>query len=106
MAYSQQIAIVADTTFRARVKQAVIKAAHAVVGEDTSSYSTAKATKRHDLGVVILAGNEMRISTFIYSVASLVGNEDDQVDILDATIDTTVSSVWDDIAGVTYAENQ
>lgn len=105
MTYTQQMAIVVDTTFRARVKQAVIKAAHAIVGEDTSSYSAAKAAKRHDLGVTILRGNDVVISSFIFSIASQVGDEDDQADISDGTLDTTVASVWDDIAGVSYDEN-
>ena len=103
MSYAQQIAIVADTDFRSRVKQAVIKAAHSIVGESPSA-SSAKDTKRHELGLSVLRGNDIVTNGFIYSVATQVGDEDNQVDILDASLDTTVASVWDDIAGVTYSE--
>lgn len=46
------------------------------------------------------------MQSFYSSVAADVGDVADQSTITDGAIDTSVDSVWDDIAGVTFEENQ
>jgi hypothetical protein len=94
-------------TFVQQVKAAVWKAAEAIVGEDwqTSGYSQAKATKRHTIGVEILRGNPQTMQSFVNAVAADVEPADPS-SVADNDIDTSVAAVWDDIAGVTYEENQ
>lgn len=108
MTLQQQADVSNDPLFQGRVQMSTYRAANAVVGEDwqTLGYSQAKADKRHQLGVTILGGSKGAMQSFFDSVAAAVGDVTDQSLITDATIDTTVDSVWDDIAGVTFAENQ
>lgn len=108
MSLQQQAAVSQDPLFQGRVKTSTFRAANAIVGEDwvTAGYSQAKADKRHQLGVTVLGGSQGAMQSFYSSVAAQVGDVADQSTIPDATIDTSVDSVWDDIAGVTFAENQ
>jgi len=84
------------------------RAANSIVGEDwqTAGYSQAKANKRHQLGVTVLGGSKGALQSFYDSVAAQIGDVADQSSLTDGQIDTSVDSVWDDIAGVTFDENQ
>jgi hypothetical protein len=86
----------------------VFRAANSIVGEDwqTAGFSEAKATKRHQLGVNVLGGSKGALISFYSSVAAALGDVADQSSITDGAIDTEVDSVWDDIAGVTFDEDQ
>jgi len=108
MSLQQQADVAADPLFQGRVRMSTYRAADAVVGEDwvTAGYSQAKADKRHQLGVTILGGSKGAMQSFFNSVAAQIGDVADQSSIVDATIDTTVDAVWDDVAGVTFTENQ
>lgn len=106
MTLNQINATANDAGFKARVKAAVYGASVAIVGEDTSSMSAGKAQKRHQLGVKVLQNNVATHENFCWAVATQVGETDVPADITDAAITSTVSAVWDDIAGVTYQENQ
>jgi hypothetical protein len=108
MSLQQQSDVSKDVLFQGRVTMSTYRAANSIVGEDwqTLGYTEAKANKRHDLGVLVLSGSKSALTSFFNSVAADVGDVTDQSLIADATIDTSVDSVWDDIAGVTYAENQ
>lgn len=108
MSLQQQYDVSQDPTFQGRVKMSVFRAANSIVGEDwqTAGYSEAKADKRHQLGVSVLNGSKGALLSFYNSVAAALGDVADQSSIADASIDTEVDSVWDDIAGVTFEENQ
>ena len=107
MSLEQQSAVALDPLFQGRVRMSTTRAANSIVGEDwqTANFSQAKADKRHQLGVTILSGSQGTMQSFFTSVAAADGDVADQSSIPDATIDTTVDSVWDDIAGVTFDEN-
>lgn len=108
MTLQQQYDVSQDPLFQGRVKMSVFRAANAIVGEDwqTLGYSEAKATKRHQLGVNVLSGSQGPLQSFYKSCAAALGDVADQSTITDGAIDTEVDSVWDDIAGVTFEENQ
>ena len=107
MTLQQQADVSIDPLFQGRVRVSTYRAANAIVGEDwqTASFSQAKADKRHQLGVTILGGSKGSMQSFFDSVAADVGDVADQSTITDGAIDTSVDSVWDDIAGVTFEEN-
>jgi len=90
--------------FRIKVQAALYKAAVQVVGESTAAMSVAKASKRHTLGCSILSGGPLE--SFVRAVASQIGEVADPATILDATIESSISAVWDDMAGVTNTESQ
>ena len=108
MSLQQQADVAADPLFQERVRMSTYRAANSIVGEDsvTLGFSTAKANKRHALGVDVLGGDRVLLSSFYNSVGADLGDVADQSTITDGAIDTSVDSVWDDIAGVTFAENQ
>jgi hypothetical protein len=108
MTLQQQADVSEDPLFQGRVRLSTYRAANSIVGEDwqTAGFSQAKADKRHQLGVTILGGSKGAMQSFYDSVAADVGDVADQSTITDAAIDTSVDSVWDDIAGVTFEENQ
>ena len=107
MSLQQQADVAADPLFQGRVRMSTYRAADAVVGEDwqTAGYSQAKADKRHQLGVTILGGSKGAMQSFFNSVAAQIGDVADQSTLTDGAIDTSVDSVFDDIAGVTFEEN-
>lgn len=108
MSLQQQADVSQDALFQGRVRMSTYRAANAIVGEDwhTAGYSEAKANKRHDLGVLVLSGSKSALTSFYNAVAADIGNVDDQATLTDMQIDTSVDSVWDDIAGVSYDDNQ
>jgi hypothetical protein len=108
MSLQQQADVSADPLFQGRVKMSSYRAANAIAGEDWQAlgYSQAKANKRHQLAVTVLSGSKGAIQSFYDSVAAQIGDVADQSTLTDAQIDTSVDSVWDDIAGVTFDENQ
>lgn len=96
----------ADADFQAKVSAAVYKAAVAIIGEDPSGMSAGKAAKRHQLGTQVLQGRGNFMDSFVRTVASQIGEVASPSTIADLDIENSVSAVWDDIAGVTYDENQ
>ena len=108
MSLDQQLNTSEDPDFQGRTRMSTFRAANSIVGEDwqAAGYSEAKANKRHALGVKVLAGDRVVLTSFYNSVAADVGDVADPSTITDAAIDTSVDSVWDDIAGVTFEENQ
>jgi hypothetical protein len=108
MSLDQQSAVSNDPLFQGRCQMSTYRAANAVAGEDwvTAGYSQAKATKRHQLAVTILGGSKGAMQSFYDSVAAQIGDVADQSSLTDGQIDTSVDSVFDDIAGVTFEENQ
>ena len=95
-----------DDVFRKRVKASVLQAAESIVGEDWSGqgFSKTKADKRHAVGVKILNGDGNLMIAFANAVAANIGEVDDPSTLTDNQIDSAVSSIWDDIAGVMYGE--
>jgi hypothetical protein len=80
----------------------MFKAALQIVGEATGTMSSAMFTKRHNLGCGVLNGGYL--DSFAKALASQIGEVADPSTILDATIESAISSVWDDVAGVTGTE--
>jgi len=82
-----------DTAFQARIYQAVAAAAVAISSELST---TPLHTQRCTLSKSVLNTPDQYVRAFSIAVASQgVSNAD-----TDATIDTTVSAVWNAIAGV------
>jgi hypothetical protein len=104
MTLQQQAACAVDQGFQDRCRLAVYKGATDIVGEDTSSMSAEKASKRYLLGMKVLAGGPNILTVFYRAVATQVGDVADPATIVDGDINTAVSAVWDDIAGVKYGE--
>ncbi len=89
-----------NSTFKARVESSVWKAALNIVGEAATADPKIDQ-KRHDLGAKVLNRDVRVMEAFIRTVsANAADGVADSTTITDATIDTSVSSVWNDIAGV------
>ena len=104
MTLQQQAACTVDQGFQNRCRQAVYKAATDIVGEDTSGMSAEKALKRYLLAMKVLAGGPNTQTVFCRAIATQVGDVADPATIIDGDINTAVSAVWDDIAGVKSGE--
>lgn len=106
MAYTNSKNLVDDPTFQVRVKFAVLKAAVDVAG-GASSGDLDVDTKREALAFAVLQGGpvngQVKSKQEIYRnfLEALAARETTNTD---ATIDTDVSAVWDDMAGVTLAD--
>lgn len=92
----------ANFEFRNKVHAAMFVAALQIVGEASGTMSPAMLTKRHNLGCAVLNGGYL--DSFAKALAGEIGEVADPATILDADIQSTISAVWDDIAGVTGAE--
>jgi hypothetical protein len=95
-----------DQPFRQRCEGAILKAAEDIVGEDyaTLLFSKEKADKRNAVGVAVLNGNVRTLDSLIKAVAADIGEVADPATLTDGQIDTSVASVWDDVAGVMFGE--
>jgi hypothetical protein len=106
-----------NQNFKENIQVAILKAATQVSGEDPSGMSDEKRDKRHNLatavigspgGYSIIFANICAAQSGLYSVITV--EEDDSLTYtgggtLDGDIEFTVDSVWDDVAGVSYVDN-
>ncbi len=106
MTLDQINATAATASFAQKTRAAITKAALQIVGEDPAAMSAGKATKRHDLGVAVLNNPVTMIKRFLYPLAAYIGEVADPETLTDTDVENGVSAIWDDVAGVTYAENQ
>lgn len=104
MTLQQQADTAIDTAFRSRVELATVGAAVDIVGEAQGGASDALHDKRHNLGVKVLRADKGIIDVFIKAVSTQVGDVADPSTITDGSIDTQVSAVWNDVAGVKDGE--
>lgn len=96
--------------FRRRVQQAIVKVAGLVAGESIGSLTTKQWDTRASLAATVLgtqfvgdpivpkAGSEIWLDTFANITANNVAITSASTD---ADIEFTVTSAWDDVAGVT-----
>jgi len=106
MAYSDDYATATDAPFRNRVLMSISKTAASVAGETPTAKNRVEQ-KRHSLTVdvfsALYAGDSaLLIDRFIYTavpVSSLTTSS------TDTNIDNSISSIWNDVAGVSGADN-
>ena len=107
MAFQDDFNLIQDSGFQVRVKMAVLKSAAAVVGEDVSSFGATQADKRHSLAVAALMGGA--VNSVDHSPDSVYQKFLDAVAAQspannDTDVETKVTSLWDDMAGVKFSE--
>ena len=97
MAFVDSYALANNSTFKEKVIVAMVKVAVQIVGEAVTVGDEIKHEKRHRLGVKILNDPSLMLMPFAYAIVSggilVTGSSD-------ADIEFTVTSVFDDIAGV------
>jgi hypothetical protein len=109
-----------NNEFKEIIQVAMLKAATQISGEDPTGKTDIEALKRHNLATNAIRSTESWTIIFadtcsaqpgLYSVVSVGGTglpTDPLVyaggDTLDNAIEFTVNSVWDDVAGVSYAD--
>lgn len=98
MAFTDQAALAEDSTFRTRVRVALMTAAKDVMGEE-QTYSDAQYGLRQALAdeVIAAAGGGAVLERFVWLVITnpaITGESSDN------DIQFTVNSLWDDAAGV------
>jgi hypothetical protein len=98
MALYDQAQLASDGVFRARVQVALVAAALQVVGEDST---TPSSYERQVLGVKVLTDPDVMTPRFAWAVAA---NPAVTADSADDDIAYTITTVWDDVAGVLTAE--
>ena len=85
-------------SFLEKVKNALLKAATAIVGEDSASLPKAALDKRHALGVKIMEDPTKYAEAYKFSIASNAALSEFSTD---ADIEFTVNTQFNDWAGVT-----
>ena len=107
-----------NSEFQKRIGSSIAKAAAAISGEDPAPYTQIWVDKRHKLATSVINSNGTYTKTFSINSAAQSGlnsvitiNVDGSlqytgVGTLDADIDFTVISLWDDVAGVSYDDKQ
>jgi len=104
ISYTDQATIVADPTWRARVTQAAAVAASAILGEAIGGMSATETEKRQTLAQRVLNSDGAVLHGLTGAVLANVGTTAStatiESEILDSEIDTALSSVWNDVAGV------
>jgi hypothetical protein len=86
--------------FGAKVKNALLKAATAAVGEGTGTYPQAAVDKRHSFGVSVINSPDSYATTLKYAVASNPAIHEFSTE---SDIEFTVNSMFNDFAAVTAA---
>lgn len=102
MALTDLFTLANDVTFRQKLRIAVCKTALNVAGE-TPSNSFARDEKRNQLAVAILSdGAAAKLEAFAYAAASFGSLTAVSTD---SDIEFVVSSIFNDLAGVSGREN-
>jgi hypothetical protein len=98
MGFTEQAALATDTTFRDRVRVALVTAGVQIMGEEKGPFSDAEYGKRQALAFQVLtsAGGGM-LEAFVWATVQNASITDAS---LDADIQSQVSAAWNDLAGV------
>lgn len=97
MALIDQANLAQDATFVARVQMAIVQAALQIVGEDPGD-DAGLSYRRQSLGVSVLQRPSDLADRFAWAVAA---NPVITASSTDNDIQYTITTVWNDIAGVT-----
>jgi len=102
--FDSRLGLSGDGNFRNKIKVAVLKVATDIVGEiPAAGPKIPKDDKRHALGVLILTPGAITSYTLLFAEAcAALGTL--TIASTDADVEFTVTSIWDDLAGVTGAE--
>lgn len=101
MAFTDQLALASDQTFRDRVTVAMVTAALNVQGEAETPDHDSFYTKRSALAVGALTSPTLYADRFVWAC---VVNPAITADATDGDIQFTVNSVFSDLAGVRASE--
>jgi len=110
--YTNQEVILDDAQYTSRCSAAVASAALAILGEAIGAMTQIQTDKRQALAARVLgeaSGSRLHQAFWRAALASVGMTGSTATDgapgsISDAEIDTAVTSVWDDVAGVLTAE--
>jgi hypothetical protein len=97
MALIDQANLAGDSAFQARVQMAIVQAALQIVGEDPGDDADL-SYRRQSLGISVLQRPAEMAPRFAWAVAA---NPAITTDATDSDIQFTITTVWNDIAGVT-----
>jgi hypothetical protein len=105
MTYAQRIVVANDDGVKNRVIQAFKAAATDILGELIGGNTEEQSRKRQELARRVLQ-EEISPKALVEAACTQTGVGDlsgtlDDTNPTDAVIDTAVSAVWDDLAGVT-----
>jgi hypothetical protein len=104
MAYIDLNALALDATFRNRLQPAICAAANNIAAEAASAHNRVDE-KRHYLATLVLAdGGAAKLSAFAFSAVSVNPAWTTAAPPTDAQIDTAISSIWNNLAGVSAAD--
>lgn len=114
MSYTEQNTAFASDALAGRITQAIFKACLDIAGENSAWFNTAEhASKRQELVRVLLNNNVQKFVSMrraviasMDSAAVDLSDPSNETNITDASIDAAIASVWDDQAGVVYADTQ
>lgn len=97
MAYADQATLAADDTFRGRIRDAVMTAAVAIMGEAKTTDDAVFGKRQALAEQMMTSGGASHLEAFTWAV---VANNAISAGSTDDDIQFTVNSVWDDVAGV------
>lgn len=102
MAFTDAATLAQDTTFVGRVRVALVKSAHAVLGEAWGKSDKREPIKRADFARRVLSDEQGILAE--RCAWSVVTNAAVKADSDDGDIEFTVNSMWSDWAGVLTPE--
>lgn len=100
MSYSADATLANDATFQPRIRMAIVKAAIQIASEAATSKPLVDI-KRNSLATQVLNSPDAFLTRFV--AAAIEANALTLASV-DANIDVAISSVWNDIAGVTQRD--
>lgn len=107
-----------NAELRRITESSIITAATKISGENPAGMGENEVIKRHSLATRVINGSQNQAIIFAKTVASQVGfysivdiNEDGSLNYtgtqtLDEALNYTVETVWSDVAGVSYSDEQ
>ena len=116
MAFLDDHALGTNANFIKIVKMAILKTSSSIIGENPTTTPEIVTTKRHSLGMAVINSTEAQAKAWALHIAAqgtisvTIDNQTAELTYtgggtsLDSDIEFTVSSLWNDRAGVTYSE--
>jgi hypothetical protein len=101
VSYTEQAALAADTSFRDKVRVAIVTSAVDVMGVAKGSMSDTVFGKRQSFAYQVISNSNGYVDRFAWSVVANVAITGASTD---SDIQFTVNSLWNDLSGVTITD--
>ncbi len=103
VSYTADDTLTANLTFAGRIRMASVRAAEQILAETPNPKANVER-KRQALAVSVIQNPTMNLNSFVHATLEYAGISSLTSTSLDSDIDTAISAIWNDVAGVVFGD--